>query len=543
MSRSSSKITEQQKKCPECQKVKPDFKCMVLINCKHMVCRSCLSTHLLYCGKSGYRCPVADCEKLMEEAEVRDIMEHTRPTYKLAPVANHWNWSSRREEKVLSRSEKEPEYSSYFPKEDFPKLPSSKASKDSGSNKYRNVMDEPVPRASGSYESFKSSRKEKFDENQNEMKTDVKDWDSTSRTRLRKLIAEKMHKSVDFVFVASEAELSLNMNSVECLICQDYMKTGEGFTFRYCSSYFCRTCLTQPKSFGNDVILLYKDSTNESQNCAVIINTEMKSFLQKLIDVPTNKVSSLVSIYENSDAEHFHGKKSADNTKKCTPSTSLDATLNKSAGRTSQLDSMSEAECEFCYHQIEAKRGVILRCCYHFLCKGCLIVTIMKTLETGVEVRCPMVLKNNRRCKTIIQEREIKSLLTANQYDVYERKCLEAAENAIGSSVHCLKPNCTGWIVIEGYKESFTCPVCSSVNCLSCKAIHRGKSCSTYQAEQGPKGDKDLSLKEKLMALDAQQKIRCPECMSDNLNPPNNNFIRCRDCRNVFSPPKPESKK
>lgn len=75
------------------------------------------------------------------------------------------------------------------------------------------------------------------------------------------------------------------------------------------------------------------------------------------------------------------------------------------------------------------------------------------------------------------------------------------------------------------------------------QAIHRGKTCSTYQAEQGSKGDKDLSLKEKLMALDAQQKIRCPECMSDNLNPPNNNFIRCRDCRTVFSPPKPESKK
>lgn len=165
---------------------------------------------------------------------------------------------------------------------------------------------------------------------------------------------------------------------------------------------------------------------------------------------------------------------------KCTPSTSLDATLNKSAGRTSQLDSMSEAvlvhtsnpsTCEFCYHQIEAKRGVILRSCFHVLCKGCLIETIMKTLETGVEVRCPMVLENNQRCKTIIQEREIKSLLTANQYDVYERKCLEAAENAIGSSVHCLKPNCTGWIVIEGYKESFSCPVCSSVNCLSCKVV------------------------------------------------------------------------
>lgn len=290
---------------------------MVLINCQHMVCRSCLSTHLLYCGKSGYRCPVNNCEQLLEEAEVRDIMEHTRPTYELPPVANHWNWSSRREEKVLSRSKKDPEYSSYFPKEDFPKLPSSslEASKDSESNRYRNVMDEPVPRASGSYESFKSSRKEKYDENQNEMQTDVKDWDSTSRIRLRKLIAEKMHKSVDFVFVASEAELSLNMNSEECLICQDSMKTGEGFTFPYCSSYFCRTCLTQPKSFGNDVILLYKDSTNESKNCAVIINTEMKIFLQKLIDVPTNKVSSLVSIYENS--EHCHGKKSADNTKVC----------------------------------------------------------------------------------------------------------------------------------------------------------------------------------------------------------------------------------
>uniref|UniRef100_A0A1Q3EWM3 Putative ubiquitin conjugating enzyme 7 n=1 Tax=Culex tarsalis TaxID=7177 RepID=A0A1Q3EWM3_CULTA len=547
MSRSSSKGIEQ-KRCPLCCEFKSEYRCMVLINCRHTVCRSCLRSSLTYCGTSGFRCPVAECNQMLEEAEMRDILEHSRPIAEPAPVANHWNWSSRSEEKKSSRTEVE--YSSYFRKKDFPELTPSVALKDSRSSKYGNVMDEPVPSGLKTYEPFKSSKKETTRVTQNEKHSDVKDWDLTAMLRLQELIADKMHKVVDFVFVASKDEISHNMNPVACLICQAHIKTSEGVSFPFCSSYFCRNCLAQPEPQASDVILLYSDSTDVSKNCAAIINGEMRGVFQKSCSVPTSTVHSLVSIYENVD-------KTSEKEKKCTDSDtsrkSLDTKSSKTNGRSSQQDSISDAvlfrnvrpaSCELCCKQIGANKGVILRNCYHVLCEGCLISTIMTTLETsGVEIRCPMVLENHRRCETLVQEREIKRLLTDKQYEVYERKCLEAAVDEFSSRVHCLSPTCNGWIVIEGYKESFVCPVCCSANCLSCKAIHNGKSCSTYQTELECKSYKDLSLKAKLMALDAQQKVRCPKCRSDDLKPPCCNFIRCISCDHVFIQPKPEWKK
>lgn len=550
MSRSSSKGIQQ--KCLLCCKAKFEYRCMVLTNCRHMVCRSCLRSGLQYCGLSGLRCPVAECGQLLEEAEVRDIKEHTRPTAEPSPVANHWNWSSRSEEKVSSKFEAE--NSSYFPKEDFPKLPpsASVALKDSKSSKYKNVMDEPVPSGLKSYESFKSSKTQTSVGGQNEKRSDVKDWDSSSRVRLQKLIADKMQKVVDFVLVATMYDISPNVNSVKCLICQSLIKTNEGVSFPYCSSYFCRTCMAQPDSRANDVILLYSDSTDESKNCAVIITGEMRSLFQKPSSVPTNTVRSLAAIHEpNIDRPQPSENKQA-STKWDTPLISLDAKSSKTYGRSSLLDTILDPvllrteiprSCALCHKQVGARKGIILRDCLHVLCEGCLIKTIMVTLDsTGVEVRCPMKQTNHRRCETIVQEREIKSLLTAKQYEVYERKSLEAAVDEF-SRVHCLKPTCTGWIVIEGYKESFVCPVCFSVNCLSCKGIHKGKTCNTYQAELGTKNDKVLSLKAKLMAMDAKPKPRCPSCNGDNLNIPRSNFIRCRDCNTVFSQPISDSKK
>lgn len=301
MSRSSSKGIEQ-KECPLCRKVKSEFRFMVLINCRHAVCRSCLRSNITYCRSSGLRCPVVECDQLLEEAEMRDILEHTRSSVEPAPVANHWNWSSKSEAKKSPRIEAE--HSSYFPEKDFPKLPSPSSMttmKDTRSNKCTNIMDDPVPSELRSYESFKSSKEETTQEIPNKKRSDEKYWNPTSRTRLRELIADKMHKEVDFVFVTTEADISLNMNPVECLICQVHIKTFEGVSFPFCSSYFCRTCLAQPDSRASDVILLYSDSTNESKKCAVIIDGEMRSFLQKSTSVPTNTVRSLVSIYENVD--------------------------------------------------------------------------------------------------------------------------------------------------------------------------------------------------------------------------------------------------
>lgn len=338
-------------------------------------------------------------------------------------------------------------------------------------------------------------------------------------------------------------------------MCQETIRPYDGITFPYCSSYFCRPCVTQPERRVEDVILMYSDISDESKKCAVIIQGEMRRTLlersklgitQETIAedvVPRNTVSSLVSIYENGNKKDSHDF--SHNFETCTVSNNTsDRTLKQDPTPDDVLfRNKSSTSCKFCYKSIDSRKGVILRGCSHVLCERCLVDTIMETLKTGVEVRCPMLLVDiNRRCETIVQEREIKHLLTVKQYKVYEKKCLEAAEGGFESSIHCLKPKCTGWVVIQGYKDFFKCPVCSSVNCLSCKAIHQGKPCSTYQAERKQSDDKDLSVKAKLMALDANRKTRCPKCCGTKLATPRCNFIRCKECDHVFSLPTPESK-
>lgn len=129
------------------------------------------------------------------------------------------------------------------------------------------------------------------------------------------------------------------------------------------------------------------------------------------------------------------------------------------------------SKCLICEEDIPANEGVILRDCFHVFCEDCSIGTIKGALEENVEVRCPMILGDSQRCTTIIQEREIRSLLNAEDFEKYEQRCLEVAEGGFTSSVHCLTPNCKGWVILDGNRnvESFICEVCTGENCLSCK--------------------------------------------------------------------------
>lgn len=83
-------------------------------------------------------------------------------------------------------------------------------------------------------------------------------------------------------------------------------------------------------------------------------------------------------------------------------------------------------------------------------------------------MHCPQS-QGDQRCSALLQEREIRSLLSGDDFACYKRKCLEFAEGGNDSSIHCLTENCKGWIVVDGFVDSFVCSVCSQKNCLSCK--------------------------------------------------------------------------
>ena len=46
---------------------------------------------------------------------------------------------------------------------------------------------------------------------------------------------------------------------------------------------------------------------------------------------------------------------------------------------------------------------------------------------------------------------------------------MRLAEKRIKNTFHCQTADCTGWAVIEDNVNTFRCPVCSKVNCLTCQ--------------------------------------------------------------------------
>uniref|UniRef100_A0A8D8C617 RanBP-type and C3HC4-type zinc finger-containing protein 1 n=1 Tax=Culex pipiens TaxID=7175 RepID=A0A8D8C617_CULPI len=143
-------------------------------------------------------------------------------------------------------------------------------------------------------------------------------------------------------------------------------------------------------------------------------------------------------------------------------------------------------------------------------CDVCLIRTIKSTIH-NVQVHCPQS-QGDQRCSTLLQEREIRSLLSCEDFARYERKCLEFAEGGNDSSIHCFTENCKGWIVVDGFVDSFVC-----------SAVYPGKSCKQYKLENCIYDRDELSadefaqfLKDSLNLNDEKDK---GDHSNNNLNP------------------------
>lgn len=126
-------------------------------------------------------------------------------------------------------------------------------------------------------------------------------------------------------------------------------------------------------------------------------------------------------------------------------------------------------ECEICYLTIAPNQGVVLRNCLHQFCKNCSIQTILNSDK--VLTQCPSM-NGMEKCVGHFEEYEIRSLLSPQQIDMYDKKMLIQAENAVGNLFHCRKPNCPGWYeLIENSLTTITCQICGLKNCLNCKVI------------------------------------------------------------------------
>lgn len=101
-----------------------------------------------------------------------------------------------------------------------------------------------------------------------------------------------------------------------------------------------------------------------------------------------------------------------------------------------------------------------------------------------------------------MQEREIRALISKDDFAKYELKSLRISEASMVNTVHCKTPDCIGFCVSEDNLNFFDCPVCEKVNCLRCNAIHMGKTCQEYQDDLKLNAVNDLNVKKDKEALE-----------------------------------------
>lgn len=135
-------------------------------------------------------------------------------------------------------------------------------------------------------------------------------------------------------------------------------------------------------------------------------------------------------------------------------------------------------DCPICFSLVRIGEGVILKNCLHSFCIECLSETIKHADEP--QVTCPYNSELGS-CEFLIQEREIRALVSPEIHEKYLATALKRAETNMQNIFHCKSLDCVGFVEHEHDRIAFNCTVCEKVNCIPCKAIHEDKTCEQYQ--------------------------------------------------------------
>ncbi|XP_053913716.1 sharpin isoform X2 [Cuculus canorus] len=152
-----------------------------------------------------------------------------------------------------------------------------------------------------------------------------------------------------------------------------------------------------------------------------------------------------------------------------------------------------DLECRICFRNVPPGEGVLLRDCLHNFCRECLRQLINYSEEPVVG--CPFR-DDSYACGSHLQEREIRALVTPEEYRRFLERSLVVAERRSADSFHCRTPDCRGWCICDASANEFRCPICNALNCLLCKAIHEGRSCRQYQEDLEPRSQEDAASRQ-----------------------------------------------
>ncbi|CAK1550078.1 unnamed protein product [Leptosia nina] len=187
-------------------------------------------------------------------------------------------------------------------------------------------------------------------------------------------------------------------------------------------------------------------------------------------------------------------------------------------------------ECPICMEVCATGNGVVLRECLHSFCKEC-VCDVVRHCEEAT-VYCPAI-----GCSGVLQDREIRALLSNNEYEKWLARSLAAAESGTRNAFHCRTPDCSGWTFCETGVRMFPCPVCKKKNCIPCQIVHDGETCKEYQrklseTKDKAAGDMDEGTQALFKSLISRgEALECPECRAIITKKWGCDWIKCSACK------------
>ncbi|KAJ6661534.1 hypothetical protein lerEdw1_014444 [Lerista edwardsae] len=189
-------------------------------------------------------------------------------------------------------------------------------------------------------------------------------------------------------------------------------------------------------------------------------------------------------------------------------------------------------ECRICYLDVGPGEGVLLRECLHSFCRACLRQVVSCNEEP--QVACPFR-DDSYACSSHLQDREIRALVSRDEYEHFLERRLAVAESRAQNSYHCQTADCLGWCVYEDDVNEFRCPVCWALNCLVCKAIHEGMNCKQYQDKLQFQAHNDAAARETSNMLKTLvqlgEAMHCPVCRIVVQKKGGCDWLRCPVCQ------------
>ncbi|XP_076053309.1 uncharacterized protein LOC143032427 isoform X2 [Oratosquilla oratoria] len=187
-------------------------------------------------------------------------------------------------------------------------------------------------------------------------------------------------------------------------------------------------------------------------------------------------------------------------------------------------------ECRVCFLDVNVGEGVVLRDCLHTFCRECL-ANAVKYSDTA-DVKCPYR-DNTYSCPSSLQDREIRALVSAKQYEKHLSKSVKQAEGSMQNVFHCKTPDCPGFCQFEDNVNDFNCDVCRKTSCLTCQAQHMGMTCKEYQDRITQQVD-EAAMKTKKFFDDIIRRgdgLPCPKCSVMLVRKWGCDWMRCPMCR------------